>query len=139
VLWLTRLLVLRYWVISHRSQAGSTAASVPLQCSTEWLKIRKYAVAAPPVFIAECFWITGLSTNKLRFHVPESSPSLSYVFIPHQHAFADLSDDEVVGAIAVSGWEQGAQPVQDVDDNKQLMKLELTREGFFGLVSIVEP
>eukprot|EP00200_Dunaliella_tertiolecta_P005924 CAMPEP_0202351296 /NCGR_PEP_ID=MMETSP1126-20121109/8001_1 /ASSEMBLY_ACC=CAM_ASM_000457 /TAXON_ID=3047 /ORGANISM="Dunaliella tertiolecta, Strain CCMP1320" /LENGTH=125 /DNA_ID=CAMNT_0048943391 /DNA_START=251 /DNA_END=628 /DNA_ORIENTATION=+ len=52
----------------------------------------------------------------------------------------DLSDDEVVGAVAISGsWEQGVEPVQDVDENKQVMKLELTREGFYGLVSIVAP
>eukprot|EP00983_Pelagomonas_calceolata_P068416 1149916-Pelagomonas_calceolata.AAC.3 len=51
-----------------------------------------------------------------------------------------LSDDEVVGAVAISGsWEQGVEPVQDVDENKQVMKLELTREGFYGLVSIVAP
>eukprot|EP00967_Tisochrysis_lutea_P086302 scaffold121552_cov17-Tisochrysis_lutea.AAC.1 len=52
----------------------------------------------------------------------------------------NLSDDEVVGAVAISGsWEQGVEPVQDVDENKQVMKLELTREGFYGLVSIVAP
>lgn len=33
---------------------------------------------------------------------------------------ADLSDDEVVAAVAVSGWEDGAQPVQDVDDSKKV-------------------
>ncbi|KAF5837391.1 hypothetical protein DUNSADRAFT_4439 [Dunaliella salina] len=51
----------------------------------------------------------------------------------------DLSDDEVVGAVAISGWEQGVEPVQDEDEKKQVIRLELTREGFYGLVSIVAP
>uniref|UniRef100_A0A7S0RJR6 Uncharacterized protein n=1 Tax=Chlamydomonas leiostraca TaxID=1034604 RepID=A0A7S0RJR6_9CHLO len=50
----------------------------------------------------------------------------------------DLSDDEVVGAIAFSEWEKGAQPVQ-AEEGRSVRKLELTREGFYELMSVVDP
>lgn len=37
---------------------------------------------------------------------------------------ADLSDDEVVGAVATGGWEEGAQAVQDIDDAKKVRMID---------------
>ncbi|KAJ9521891.1 hypothetical protein QJQ45_024761, partial [Haematococcus lacustris] len=52
---------------------------------------------------------------------------------------ADLSDDEVVGAIASSPWEKGVEPIEGLDEDQKLRKLELTREGFYQLISVIDP
>eukprot|EP00877_Chromochloris_zofingiensis_P007904 jgi/Chrzof1/3367/Cz12g22160.t1 len=49
----------------------------------------------------------------------------------------DLSDDQVVSALAQDDWEQNLQPIQSVDDKGKVSPLELTREGFYQLLSIV--
>ncbi|KAL6745296.1 hypothetical protein V8C86DRAFT_41984 [Haematococcus lacustris] len=51
----------------------------------------------------------------------------------------DLSDDEVVGAIASSPWEKGVEPIEGLDEDQKLRKLELTREGFYQLISVIDP
>jgi hypothetical protein len=53
-----------------------------------------------------------------------------------------LSDDEVVGAVTSTDWESHVTPVEardEADNDKLLARLELTREAFFQLISVVDP
>lgn len=49
----------------------------------------------------------------------------------------DLSDDDTVAAISSDPWENKIVPVQS--DDPEPVKLEVTREGFFNLISVIDP
>lgn len=57
----------------------------------------------------------------------------------HHTPQVDLSDDEVVAAMAMEKWEDEAEAIKGKDDQGSVQSLELTREGFYGLVSVVKP
>lgn len=52
----------------------------------------------------------------------------------------DLSDDDMVAAMSMDNWEESVEPVQSAPkSDKTVDKLQLTREGFYNVVSIVDP
>ena len=52
----------------------------------------------------------------------------------------DLSDDDLVAALARDDWEAAAAPVQGRDAAGRMQRLQLSREGFYvgGLISLMQ-
>ena len=84
------------------------------------------------------FWDVKLdmaSPGTLLFREPESGEVYILGFTAFQQV--DLSDDDTVAAISADAWEKKIVPVQS--DDQPPVKLEVTREGFFNLISVVDP
>ena len=75
------------------------------------------------------------SPGTLLFREPEQGQ----VYIVGFEALkqVDLSDDETIAAISSDQWEKMVVPVQS--DDTPPSKLQVTREGFFNIVSVVNP
>lgn len=51
----------------------------------------------------------------------------------------DLSDDDIVSVVAAEDWEKMLQPIEGEDSRGVVAQLQLTREEFYSMLSLIEP